>query len=104
MATDQEFAHFISEHYTLFRWVFKITNLMARKTVEHYRDEESAYAALLISLNKKGLCGDVEGTRQALKGTLMTLEINSGPVLVTEEFGEDAFRHGFNMCPFSRRD
>lgn len=106
--TDKDMAHFLSEHYELLKWVFKLCNLLSRKTVEFYRDEKSAYAHTVSQLNDKNLYGNVEGTKQALKSSLMTMEISGGPVDVKDTWDDESnFKHGFNTgCPFMnhRRD
>lgn len=105
--TDKDMAHFLSEHYDLLKWVFKLCNLMSRKTVRHYRDENSAYIDLISKLNDAGACGDPTKTKGLLKRALMILEIQEGPVNVKDSLEDEGFKHGFNTgCPFMnhRRD
>lgn len=99
--TDQDAAHFISEHYDLLKWVFRICNLMSKKTIEYYRDEAAAYAGLIAALNDKNLVGDYEATKKALKGQLMKLEITGGVVDIKDPLGDENFKAGFSQCPLA---
>lgn len=101
-ATDRDVAHFISEHYNLLRWIFRICRLSAQKTTKFYRDEEKAYGDILHKIQEKNLCDDYEGTYNYLKVTLMTLEVTPGIIKVDTWDDIDNVQIGTGGCPFMK--